>query len=136
MAEIDPIAKLEAELVRIPRAAFIRELLAVQPRITNKAIRKRCLEAGYDEPRPEAIYRARNYVTKGRAPASRPTYAFLWDEFLEAHAAALAKGIPVAVTQRMKDAMEVAQRCRIQDRTREPLTSRRVKKKRKAKTKP
>jgi hypothetical protein len=92
------------------RAAFIRALVAAGVS-KNKLIRQHCLEAGFPEPGPEAIKRARDYVPKGPVPPSRPTYRGCCEAMLSAYQRALGKGLPVIITADMKDTLIVMEHC-------------------------
>lgn len=116
------------------RAQLIRELVAAGYK--NKDISRWCVEAGYESPSPSALHRARTYETKGRPPPTRPSYYTLCKEYLEAHSRAVSKGLIISMTREMKVLLDLMERCILQDKMREPLTPRRVRKKRKAKPKP
>lgn len=87
---------------------------------------------GYEEPKPEAIYRAKTYKTRGYPVASRPSYYFLWKEFLQAYDRAYRAGKPIVITEKMKELIDVAEGCVMQDQIREPIAPKR---RRKRKTK-
>lgn len=111
---------------RRPRADFIRECLAAG--LSPKEIRARCVAAHYPEPKPEAIYRAKTYKTKGRPLASRPSYYTLWREFLAEYDRAYRKHILLGITGKMKEIIDCADLCVTQDLSREPITPRRKRK--------
>lgn len=115
------------------RAALIRELVAAG--LDNKAIRAKCVEAGFDAPPHKSLYSARNYQPKGRPPPVRPSYYSLCLWFLEERERARARGIPLALTPKMIDLLSVMELNIIQDIRRVPLTKRRYPKKRKPKKK-
>lgn len=137
-----------------PRAAFIRELVAsgahmpdhlqgkrshkrkLTVREQNKLIVALCVEAGYDAPRPDAIYRAvKGYKIKGM-PLPRATYYQLWVLFLDAYYRAVDSDTGIAITARMKRIIVEAETAVLQDKSGVPRTPRRARKKRKPKPTP
>lgn len=129
------MTELPQDTFWVPRAQFIRELLAAHPRIKNKTIKALCVAAGHEEPKRQAIQSVRNRPNASAAPV-RPSYYTLWKEYIATRDNALAKGFALAETARMKEILVLAEHCIMQDKLREPLTARRVRKKRKPKPKP
>ena len=108
-----------------PRAELLRELLAQG--LDPKQIRAWFVERDLPAPSPEAIYRAKSYKVKN-TPASRPSYYFLWAEFLRAWDRAHRAGKLLAVTRELKAIIDAAEGCVLQDQTHEPSTPRRKRK--------
>lgn len=109
------------------RADLIRECVAAG--MSPRDIRARCVAEGYNEPKPEAIYRAKTYKTRGYPVASRPSYYFLWKQFLSFYDAAVRSGKPIVLTEKMHEIIQLADQSLLQDQAREPLTNRRRKRK-------
>lgn len=112
------------------RAPFIRELVA--DGLSNAEIRARCIAESIPEPSPQAIYRARTFAFKGRR---RPSYQFLWAEYLSEYRAAVARGVPIAITASLKEIAILAEAQIEQDKKPKPKRKRSPVKKRKPKPK-
>lgn len=108
-----------------PRAELIRQFLAQG--CTPKEIKQRCVALRYDEPSDQAISRVKGYKLKGRPPASRPSYYFLWKQFLSEYDRAYREGKTIALTKEMHALVSTADACITRDLSREPLTKRKRK---------